>query len=217
MYARACEVFEKRKPFIRGEYREAIKACLDTQFGMDEEEAEWSEDEDEDEIDSWEPGDEPNVYHLRGIIFNEIVRPLHDDLEKSFGTLMEFQDDLDKQAASMDFRTGLSVDADRDSSAKSHDRHKSATYYEDHTYPDIRRLPLRDASNGNLHALPQLADHHNPQPSVPHPEHGLIDNWFARFRRLKALSPLQHLRPGDSRRVRVAILDTGIDIGYIEI
>lgn len=214
-YARTCEVFEKRKPFIRGEYREAIKACLDTQFGADDEEADWSESEDENEPDDWRAADEHNVEHLRGMIFNEIVRPLHDDLEKSFGTLMEGQDNLDKQAANMDFRSGLSIaEMEVVSQTKNHDRHQNSTNEEAFAQPEVSRFSLRRSGHGNLHTL--TADP-SPQQSTSPQEHSPTDDWFARFQGLEALFPLRQLEPGDTRRVRIAIIDTGIDMGHVDI
>lgn len=214
-YARACEVFEKRKPFIRQEYREAIKACLDTQFGADDEESDWSEDEDEHAPGVQEAADEYNVEHLRDMIFSEIVRPLHDELENSFGTLMEFQDNLDKQAASMDLRSGLSVaDVEEGRPIKYHAHHENRTHEKAFTHPEISRVTLGRAGNGNIHAL---SGDSGSQSSLSTQEYGPTDNWFARFRGLEALSPLQQLHPGDPRRVRVAIIDTGIDMGHIDI
>lgn len=214
-YARACEVFEKRKPFIRQEYREAIKACLNTQFGASDEESDWSEDEDDHDAGVRKAADEYNVEHLRDMIFSEIVRPLHDELENSFGTLMEFQDNLDKQAANMDLRSGLSVaDVDDGRPTKYHAHNENLTHEKAFRHSETSRVSLGRAGNENLHAL---SGDSSPQLSVSTQEHGPTDNWFARFRRLEALSPLQQLPPGDPRRVRVAIIDTGVDMGHIDI
>ncbi|KAK8131810.1 hypothetical protein PG984_008248 [Apiospora sp. TS-2023a] len=90
----ACQVFSERQSFIPGQnYRDAIKACLDTQFGAGE--------EDDDEA-------EKNVEQLRDLVFSKIVGPLQDELEYGFGTFIKFED-IDEQAAKMDFISGLPV------------------------------------------------------------------------------------------------------------
>lgn len=53
--------------------------------------------------------------------------------------------------------------------------------------------------------------------SVSSRELSLTDDWFARFRDLEALFALRQLKPGDTGRVRVAVIDTGIDMGHIAI
>lgn len=127
---------------------------------------------------------------------------------------MEFHEDLDKQAASMDLQSGLSiayVEADRPTD--SHNRPKNPTPHREPSNQEISQIPLRLTGNGDLHAVPSEL---SLQPSTRHPEYGPIDSWFEKFRDLDVLSPLRQLRPGDSRRVRLAIIDTGIDIGHVQ-
>lgn len=221
-WAAACVVFERRKTSIPGDnYRDAIKSCLDIRFGAD----------DEDEA-------EENIEQMRNLIFNKIVGPLQDELEYGYGKFIEF-DDLDKQAATMDLSSGLlAAEEVVESPMNSHNRctrvtnltckqmsspkkrsveseKVTATADITSTQPDGEMFvpeSYKCTDTGELYTLfgdPSLST--SPQGRSP------TDTWIEKFRNLEELLPLQQLQPGDSRRVRVAIIDTGIDMGHVDI
>jgi hypothetical protein len=236
-WARACEVFEKRKPFIPGQnYRHAIQSCLDTQFGAGDDNA------DENEHNSWDEADEMNIEQLRGLIFSKIVGPLQDELEYGFGTFIQFGE-LDKQAADMDLVSGLSAAEMVVDSPMAHHNHctdntnltqgqtfskpKKNSFKAEKTIVTADLISSRESDSplfapdspkhtdtGELYTI--YGDLNAPSSVLPQ-EYDPTHLWFKRFQALKALCPLQQLDPGDSRRVRVAVIDSGIDMGHVDI
>lgn len=225
-WARACDVFNQRKPFIPGQkYRNAIETCLDTQFGAG----------DDDLSGRWTGEDEEDIEQLRHQIFSKVVSPLQDELEYGFGAFIK-SDDLDKEAASMDLISGLSVVEEKAYSPILHHTghghcmisapHPTKTSLKAHkgiaparvrseTPKGLRYAPDLPESidAGELYTL--FGDPNVPSSNSPH-EYSPTDTWISKFRQLKALYPLQLLKQGDSNRVRVAIIDTGIDLGHVD-
>lgn len=223
-WAIACEVFERWKTSIPGDnYRDAIKSCLDIRFGAD----------DDDEA-------EEDIEQMRSLIFKRIVGPLQDELEYGYGTFIKF-DELDEQAASMDLSSGLStMEAVVESLSpyKHYTRITKSTRIQ-FSSPEMRKVepekamvtaahiipnPPRNivsvidsykaADTGELYTLfgdPNTSSYVSPQ------GRSLTDIWTEKFQNLKELCPLQELEPGDSRRVRVAVIDTGIDMTHVDI
>ena len=83
----AYEVYEKLKRDLPDNYSGAINASLDTNFGIGANRLEEEECKEED---------------FRRLIYNEVVRPLEDELDQGFGKSVSVED-LDSFAETMDF------------------------------------------------------------------------------------------------------------------
>lgn len=219
----AYKVFREKKTFIFWpNYRNVIESCLSLNFGMGN--------EDEDGLDE---ADEKKVEKLRGLIFSTIVEPLLDDLEYSFGGKSGYieLDNIDKEAASMDLGSGLSAVESEMGNPTTHPTHSAKSTQDEISSRPKKRLKTKATitpyavskesdsprfapdspkltNTGEMHTI--FGD---PEELPSHLSSGnkRTDKWITEFKQLEVL------KLSGPHRVRIAIIDSGIDMDHVDI
>lgn len=227
----AWRVFNKRRTYFPWSgYRDAVEACLSPCLERSDGNSE-------------SDTDEQTIEQRRGMIFSKIVSPLQDELERraefnADGSKSDINlDAFDEQAASMDLFSGHSAADNLTMRQHHHSSIITSTHEQAISYPQKNSLVTakaiaiphisskkpesllyasdypEDAEPGKIYNL--FAD-----PGVPLSgslqDHVATDNWFNLFRDLAIVRTLESVEPREPHRVRVAIIDTGIDMGHVD-
>ncbi|KIW33855.1 uncharacterized protein PV07_00671 [Cladophialophora immunda] len=192
-WARACEAYDKcKKNISETQYKEVIEACLNARF----------------ELQELCEGQE-----FQQQIFHKIVAPLVTLLEEAFGNFSPMSD-LDAQASRLDLSTGLLVTEVQ----KSQDAPRYTLYKIDRldssTNPILTARQGKASASGTTSQTLVLSDslYGEEEPlSESSAECSHTDRWFDALHAADSFRTLKRLSLDDTTRVRIAILDTGLD------